>query len=103
MVLLALRFLVRLSPQETSRESLLTTVRSLARSVGAEARVPKWTSKGALEVDIFCPSKSDFDLFLSVLRPVADTEFVRDLNVAPQYKTESELYEEARDYFNSER
>ena len=98
-----MRFLVRMTSDDLSRESLLSTVRSLAKSVGAEARAAKWTSYGALEVDIFCQSESDFDLFLSVLRPIATTEFTKNLSIAPPYKTEQELYEEARTYFNEER
>lgn len=98
-----LRFLVRLVAPEPLRDILLTTVRALARSVGAEARNPKWTSYGALELDIFCPSRADFDLFLSVISPIAELEFVRDLNLAPPWKTEEELFSEARDLFNAER
>jgi uncharacterized protein len=82
---------------------LLTTVKALARSVGAEARNPKWTSYGALELDIFCPSRADFDLFLSVVRPIAELEFLRDLNLATPWTNEDELFSEARDYFNRER
>jgi hypothetical protein len=98
-----LRFLVRLASTELPRETLLASMRSLARSAGAEVRNPKWTSYGALELDIFCPSKADFDVFLSVIGPVTQTEFVHDLNVAPPYRTEDEQLLEARSLFNSER
>jgi hypothetical protein len=99
----ALRFLVRLVAPETHQDALLSTVRALARSAGAESRNPKWTSYGALELDIFCPTRADFDLFLTVIQPIAELEFVRDLNLAAPYRTEEELFSEARDYFNGER
>ncbi len=98
-----MRFLVRMLATDTTRESFLASSRALARSVGADARNPKWTSYGALEIDIFCPTKGDFDLFLSVIRPLARIEFHRDLNVAPPHKPEAKIFEEARDYFNAER
>jgi len=98
-----LRFLIRLLAADTTKDALLASSRALARSVGAEARNPKWTSYGALEMDVFCPTKGDFDLFLSVIRPMAHVEFHRDLNVAPPHKPEAELLKEARDYFNAER
>ena len=54
-------------------------------------------------MDVFCPTRADFDLFLSIVRPIAELEFVRDLNISPPWKSEEELFSEARDYFNSER
>ncbi len=98
-----MRFLVRLSSSSVRSEALLTSVRSLAKSVGVEARNPKWTSRGALELDVFSPSRGDFDLFVSVVSPVAGFEFVRDLNRAPPHRAEAELFSEAREYFNDER
>jgi hypothetical protein len=98
-----LRFLVRLLPDGTPRDAFLASVRSLARSVGAEARNPKWTSYGALEIDVFCPSRADFGVFLSVVEPLAELQFSRDLNVAPPHKSEEGLFAEAREYFNAER
>ena len=75
----------------------------MAKSVGVDARNPKWTSYGALELDIFAPSKAGMDAFLAATEPLGHLEFWRDLNVASQYKTEKELFLEARRYFNSER
>ena len=98
-----MRFLLRLTPLDLPRERALGTVRALAKSVGADARNPKWTSYGALELDLFCPSRADFELFLSAVRPLANLEFARDLNVAPPHKPENELFAEARDLFNEER
>lgn len=96
-----MRFLVRLLPN--SPEGFVESVRTLARSTGAEARNPKKTSYGALEVDIFAPTKADFELFLAAVAPVSKLEFERDLNVAPPYKPEEELFVEAWRYFNEER
>jgi hypothetical protein len=98
-----LRFLVRLESPAKDRDALLASVRELGRSVGVEARNPKWTSNGALELDIFCPSRGDFDLFVLIVRPVAGFDFIKDLNVAPPHKTEVVLFAEARSYFNAER
>ena len=97
-----MRFLVRVKAN-TPGNRLLTTVRALAKSTGVEARNPKWTSYGALELDIFCPTKADFDLFISVVKPLAALEFARDLNIAPHHRTELGLLREARKMFNAER
>jgi hypothetical protein len=75
----------------------------MARSVGAEVRNPKRTSYGALEIDVFCPSRGDFDLFLSAVGPLAEIQFIRDLNLAPPHKTDAEILSEARALFNEER
>lgn len=103
MRLRGLRFLLRLVGSGLPKDSLLATVRTLARSVGVESRNPKWTSYGALELDIFCPTSADLDIFLSAVAPIAKLEFVKDLNAAPPHKTEPELFTEAREYFNAER
>jgi hypothetical protein len=78
-------------------------LRRLAKSTASEARNPKWTSYGALELDIFSSSRADFDLFLAAASPIAKEEFTKDLNVAPPFKAEEELLAEARELFNSER
>ena len=82
---------------------MLETVRSVARACGADPRNPKWTSYGALELDVFSPTRSDFDLFVEAVRPLVKLEFVRDLNLAPPHKEEADLFAEARDLFNAER
>lgn len=84
-------------------EELLTAVRTLAKTLGVSPRSPKWTSHGALELDIFAASSADFELFVSAVRPLAEVEFTRDLNLAPPHKAEPELFEEARRLFNDER
>lgn len=98
-----MRFLVRLVAARVPRKNLLEAVRAIARTLGAEPRNPKWTSYGALELDIFCPTKADFDLFLAAVIPIAEPEFTRDLSLAPAHKEEVELFSEARELFNAER
>jgi len=98
-----IRFLVRLRPRDGGGQSFLRTIRSLADSVMTEARNPKWTSYGALEIDVFAHSASDFDLFLSAASPLADVEFSKNLNEVPIAKPKELLIDEGRTYFNSER
>jgi hypothetical protein len=78
-------------------------MRGIANSVGAQSRNPKWTSYGALELDIFCPANADFETFLAAAAPLARTEFVTDLNTAPGYMTEEETLSKAKRLFNGER
>lgn len=98
-----MRFLVRLTSDVGLKEGFLSSVRSFARSVGVEARNPKWTSYGALEIDIFSPSRPDYDLFLVAVSPVYKVEFSRDLNVTPPHDSDEEIIREAVGYFDSER
>jgi hypothetical protein len=98
-----LRFLIRILSKDVPRETLLPSVRALAKSLGAEARNPKWTSYGALELDIFCPTKNDFELFLAAVRPLYTVEFSRDLNEAPPHKSDDAIFSEAIEFFNHER
>jgi len=95
--------LVRLLAPEAGRAALLASTRSLAKSVGVDVRNPKWTSYGALEIDVFSPSRPDLDIFLSVIGPLARLEFVHDLNVAAPHLTDPEVLTEARELFNAER
>jgi uncharacterized protein len=98
-----MRFLIRLMATKVPNESLLEGVRTIAKTLGVDPRNPKRTSYGALELDIFSSSRADFDLFLEAVRPVAEIEFIRDLNVAPQHKEEAAVFSEARELFNGER
>jgi hypothetical protein len=98
-----MRYLIRIAQRDSRGDRLLSSIKAVAKSVGVDARNPKWTSYGALELDIFAPSKADADTFLAAAEPLGSFEFWRDLNVAPQHKTEEELFSEARGYFNSER
>ncbi len=98
-----MRFLIRLVAKGTSSPNFLPSVRALAKSVGVDSRAAKWTSKGALEIDIFSQTRADFDLFLTILDPLAVVDFVHDLNAAPPHKSDAETLVEARSYFNDER
>lgn len=69
----------------------------------ADAKNPKWTSHGDLEIDIFAPSPNDFDLFLSAIQPLAGIIFSRELSEATPHMSKERLVEQAREYFNSER
>lgn len=71
--------------------------------MGGSVRNPKWTSYGALEIDVFVNSRPDFDLLQAALEPVSKIEFVHDLNEPPPHKSKEEIISEARSYFNSER
>lgn len=84
-------------------ERLLTAIRTVAKTLGASPRNPKWTSYGALELDVFTPSRADFELFVSAVRPLAEVEFTKDLNLVPLHKAEPRLFDEARRLFNDER
>jgi len=98
-----LRWLVRFLSTESPRDSFLSSMKVLARSVGAEARNPKWTSYGALELDIFCPKAADFETLLAAAKPIAEAEFVTDLNRAPEYLTDDQILSKGRRLFNAER
>ena len=98
-----MRFLARVLATKVPRADLLQTVRTVARTLGLDPRNPKWTSYGALELDIFAPTRADFDLFVSAVEPLVRFEFARDLNVAPRHRGDDETFAEARGLFNSER
>ena len=98
-----MRFLVRLVATEGPGGNFLESMKVVASSVGAEARNPKWTSYGALELDIFCPTRADLDTFLAAASPVANAEFVTDLNKAPEHLSDDEILSKARGLFNAER
>lgn len=95
--------MVRIRNTKVPKGDLLQAVKMIARTFGADAKNPKWTSHGAVELDIFSPTKADFDLFVTAVEPLAGFEFVRDLSASPAYKPEDELYAEARELFNAER
>ncbi|MDG6901682.1 MAG: DUF309 domain-containing protein [Nitrososphaerota archaeon] len=98
-----MRFLVRLRAPGVPREDLLQTVVAIAKTLGADPRNPKWTSYGALELDVFTKTRDDFGLFVSAVGPLAPLEFATDLNVSRPHKEEADLFSEARELFNSER
>jgi hypothetical protein len=98
-----MRFLVRLVQWGALDEGLLPTMKGVAKSVGVVPRNPKWTSYGALELDIFCPSRADLEVFLAAASPLAKPEFVTDLNRAPEHMTDNQTLSKARNLFNAER
>ncbi|MDG6917112.1 MAG: DUF309 domain-containing protein [Nitrososphaerota archaeon] len=97
-----MRFLIRLEGGHIQGD-LLEVVRGMAIELGIDARNPKWTSYGALELDVFAPSRADFDLFMAALAPLVGVEFTHDLNTTPRFRSEHELLSEAKELFDSER
>jgi uncharacterized protein len=99
-----MRFLVRLIPQGGDRAALLSTVRSIAANLGGSAVNPKWTSYGALEIDIFAPSRQDFEVVMAAIAPlVQGVEFAKDLQEAPPFLPKEKAIDEAVTLFNAER
>ena len=98
-----MRWLVWFLPTESPRDSFLAYIKAVASSVGADARNSKWTSHGALELDVFCPTGADFEIFLAAAKPIGQTEFVTDLNRTPEYLTDAEIVSKAKALFNAER
>jgi Domain of unknown function (DUF309) len=98
-----LRFLLRVLPNDPDRQAILESVKGLAKTLGARVTHPRWTSYGALEVDLFTPSVQDFQLFVATLEPLSKVEFTKNLDEAPPFKPKEEVLEEAKGYFNAER
>jgi Domain of unknown function (DUF309) len=98
-----LRFLLRALPKEPDRQAFHESVKGLAKTLGARVTHPRWTSYGALEVDLFTPSVQDFQLFVATLEPLSKVEFTKNLDEAPPFKPKEEVLEEAKGYFNAER
>ena len=98
-----MRFLLRGIPKELDRQAFFSSVKALAKNLGARVTHPRWTSYGALEVDVFTPTVQDFELFTSVVEPLAKIEFTRNLDESPRFQTKEKIIEEAVGYFNSER
>jgi hypothetical protein len=97
------RFLLRVLPNEPEREEFLASLKGIGGSLGASVKHPRWTSYGALEIDVFAPATQDFELFVATLEPLAKVEFTKNLDEAPPFKPKEEVLEEAIGYFNSER
>jgi uncharacterized protein len=93
-----MRFLVRFLPKLPDRQTFLESVKGLAKALGGRVAHPRWTSYGALEVDVFAPSVPDLELFVAAVEPLAKVEFTRNLDEATSFKPK-----EARRYFNAER
>jgi hypothetical protein len=97
------RYLIRIVPPSNQEGDFLAAVKSVARATGVEVKNPKWTSYGALELDVFALTKADFETFAAVAEPLGTLEFARDLNKPPKHMAEEELFGEARNQFNAER
>jgi hypothetical protein len=97
------RFLVRALPWVPEREDALYAIRSIAADLGSRVVNPKWTSHGALEVDVFSPSHQDFELFMAAVSPLAKIEFAKDLQEPPVFLPKERAIEEAVALFNGER
>jgi uncharacterized protein len=99
-----MRFLVRLIPHSGDRAALLSAVRSIAANLGGSAVNPKWTSYGALEIDIFAPSRQDFEVVMAAIAPlIHGVEFAKDLQEAPPFLPKERAIDEAVALFNAER
>jgi uncharacterized protein len=98
-----MRSLIRLVPGEAERPVFLASTKAIGGVLGAAVRHPRWTSYGALEVDVFTPSVQDFELFVAAVEPLAKVEFTKNLDEAPPFKPKEEVLKEAVRYFNSER
>jgi len=97
------RLLLRVIPNEPDRQAFLASLKAIGGSLGASVKHPRWTSYGALEVDVFAPSVQDFEFFVATLEPLSKVEFTKNLDEAPPFKPKEQVIEEAIGYFNSER
>jgi predicted metal-dependent hydrolase len=99
-----MRFLVRLIPRDPDRAAILSTIRSITTNLGGSAVNPKWTSYGALEIDIFAPSSQDFEIVMAAIAPLLENvEFAKDLQEAPPFLPKERAIDEAVALFNAER
>jgi uncharacterized protein len=90
-------------PHGTDRPSSLRVVRGVAASIGARAVNPKWTSYGALEIDLFTDTKADFETFVAAIEPLGAVEFARDLQQPGPHLPKGQAVAEAVSLFNAER
>ena len=97
------RFLLRAIPDESDRQEFLVSLKAIGGSLGASLTHPRWTSYGALEVDVFTSSAQDFELLLAAIEPLSKVEFARNLDEPPRFQPKEEVVREAIGYFNSER
>ena len=103
MALKRYRFLVRVVPGDDDRRRSLRSIEAIGGTIGASVKHPRWTSYGALEVDVFTPSVQDFETFVAAVEPLSKVEFTRSLDEPPRFQPNEEIVEEAVRYFNSER
>lgn len=98
-----MRFLLRFIPSTRDRTHSLRVVRGIARSIGAKAVNAKWTSYGALELDIFTDSRADFETFIAAIEPLGAVEFAKDLQVSQPFPSKERAVGEAASLFDAER
>jgi hypothetical protein len=101
--LVRFRYLARILPAKSNAEDPYTSVKRIVSDLGVQATNPKRASYGALEVDLFAPSRGDVELALAALEPVGRIEFVKDLGEPAHHLTADEAVREARILFNAER
>jgi len=98
-----MRFLLRIVPTAAAVETTTRVIRGIASSMGGKAVNPKRTSYGALEMDVFLESRTDFEVFMAALEPLGRIEFYRDLQVVPAFLPVGEAVAESVSLFNAER
>lgn len=98
-----MRFLLRFIPMIGDTEKTEDTLRAIAKSLGGRAANTKTTSYRALEIDVFLPSRQDFDLFLATVEPLGKIEFFRDLQEPAPFLTTADAVAEAVRLFDGER
>src|SRR5271167_2505638 len=72
------RLLLRTIPKEPDRQSFLDSMMAIGGSLGASVKHPRWTSYGALEVDVFTASVPDFQVFLAAIEPLSKAEVTKN-------------------------
>ena len=99
-----MRYLIRIVQRGGPGDRFLSSIKVMANSVGVDARNPKWTSYGALELDIFAPSKADMDAFLAAAEPLGTLGVLEGFERrAPATRPKRSSSPRPASYFNSER
>jgi uncharacterized protein len=98
-----MRFLFRVLPSNGDARVVDAALRGVARSVGGKAVNSKTTSYGAVELDVFLPSRQDFDLFLAAIEPLGKVEFHKDLQEPQPFLSPADAVAESVSLFNKER
>lgn len=96
------RYLVRLIPIIETKDPV-KLVKEIGLHVSSSIVNPKFTSYGAIELDIFTNSEEDFNLLISLIEPLFDVEFIHDLNKPEQHLSEEKAVFKAIEFFNAER
>lgn len=96
------RFLIRLIPRTELRDPV-KFLRTVAKNLGISAVNPKITSYGAVELDLFSRNTENVALFETIISPIFNVEFLRNLNVQEGFMEDEEALARAVELFNSER